>query len=120
MSLFKRLPMDIVKYILPYDSRFALRNGEIIQINKLDMNKYKTVALNLLLIKKPKIKHSTTCCRGTGYWDTYSVEFSNHSGIRYNIGYMGMKDSIRYTYGHNTEYTYCPLHAIDISALSNP
>ena len=55
------------------------------------MNKYKTAALNLLLIKKPKIKHSTTCCRGTGYWNTYSVEFSNHCGICYSLGYMGKK-----------------------------
>lgn len=50
MSAFKRLPIDIVKHILLYDSRFVIRNGEIIQINKLDMNKYKTAVLNLLLL----------------------------------------------------------------------
>jgi hypothetical protein len=114
MSAFKRLPMDIVKHILPYDRRFVLRNGEIIQINKLDMNKYKTAALNLLLIKKPKIKHSTTCCRGTGYWDTYSVKFSNHCGICYSLGYMGKKDDLVYSYGYNTAFTYVPHHKITI------
>jgi hypothetical protein len=108
MSAFKRLPMDIVKYILPYDSRFVLRNGEIIQINKLDMNKYKTAALNLLLMKKPKIEYSTTCSRGTDHWHTYSVEFSNHYGIRYSLGYMGKKDDLVYSYGYNTAYVYVP------------
>ena len=113
MSVFKRLPMDIVKYILPYDSRFVLRNGEIIQINKLDMNKYKTAALNLLLFKKPKIRYSTTCY-SEGHGDTYSVEFSNHYGIGYFLGYMGKKDDIVYSYGYNTEYTYTHHHRMII------
>jgi hypothetical protein len=55
MSHFKQLPMDVVKYILAYDKRFVIRRGKIILVNKLDMNKYKTAVLNLLLLKRPKI-----------------------------------------------------------------
>jgi hypothetical protein len=106
--------MDVVKYILPYDKRFVIRRGKIIIVNKLDMNKYKTAVLNILLLKKPKIEHSTTCSAGTGNWDVYAVEFSNRCGIRYNIDYMGKSDVVRYTYGYNTAYTYIPFHAIDI------
>ena len=114
MTSFERLPMDIVKHILPYDRRFIMRNGEIIQINKLDMNKYKTAALNLLLIKKPRIKYSTTCATGKGEWDAYSVKFSNHCGICYSLGYMGKKDDIVYSYGYNTEHTFIPHYMITI------
>lgn len=114
MSHFKQLPMDVVKYILPYDKRFVIRRGKIILVNKLDMNKYKTAVLNILLLKKPKIEHSTTCSSGTGNWDVYAVEFSNGCGIRYNIDYMGNSNVVRYTYGYNTAYTYIPFHAIDI------
>jgi hypothetical protein len=54
MSHFKQLPMDVVKYILPYDKRFVIRRGKIILVNKLDMNKYKTAVLNILLLKSLK------------------------------------------------------------------
>ena len=32
--LFRKLPMDIIKYILPYDRRFIIRKGNIILIDK--------------------------------------------------------------------------------------
>ena len=99
MSVFKRLPMDVVKYILPYDRRFVLRNGEIIQINKLNMNKYKTAALNLLLTKKPKVT--------SGFWNKplmfwCDVRFSNGHRLFYSVnkahfnGYDN--DNILYSY----------------------
>ena len=79
MSVFQKFPMDIVKYILPYDSRFVLRKEKIIQINKLDMNKFKTASLNLLLFfKKPKIICELRHNKVT-FWS--SVRFSNGKGI---------------------------------------
>ena len=108
MSAFKRLPMDVVKYILPYDSRFVLRNGEIIQINKLDMNKYKTAALNLLLlIRKPKIICELRHNKVT-FWS--SVRFSNGKGICYSMGrdwnINHLKDHVVYSYGVASHFTH--------------
>ena len=50
----------------------------------------------------------------TTQWDVFNVIFSNNYGIRYNIGYMGNKDTIRYTFGYNEEYCYSPTQTIDI------
>ena len=36
MSLFTKIPIDIVKHILTYDKRFVIQNGNIIVIHKLD------------------------------------------------------------------------------------
>ena len=47
----------MVKYILPYHKQFAIRRGKIILRNKLDMNKYKTAVLNILLLKRPRIEN---------------------------------------------------------------
>ena len=52
LPIFKTLPIDIVNQILLYDSRYAMHNGKIIIIRKLDLNKYKTV-IDLLLQKLP-------------------------------------------------------------------
>jgi hypothetical protein len=114
MSSFRKLPMDIIKHILPYDKRFVLRNGEIISINKLDMNKYKHAILNLLLLRKPQVYSIKTMSAGTGEWDVHCVEFSNRFGIHYNVDYMGNKDTLVYTFGYNEEYCYSPIHTIDI------
>ena len=51
---------------------------------------------------------------GTDEWDAHCVEFSNGTGIHYNVGYMGNKDALRYTFGYNGEYCYSPFHTIDI------
>jgi hypothetical protein len=92
MSVFKRLPMDIVKHILLYDSRFVLRNGEIIQINKLDMNKYKTAVLNLLLLTKKSRVTSGFWNKPLMFW--CDIRFSNGHRMFYgndNIFYIHMK-----------------------------
>jgi len=110
MSAFKTLPMDIVKYILLYDSRFVLRNGKIIQINKLDMNKYKTIALNLLLIKKPKVTYH--------FWKSplvfwCDVRFSNGHRVFYSVNkenYNGhFNDHMLYSYESRSK---CPTFMI--------
>ena len=107
MSVFKILPVDIVNYILPYDSRFVLRNGKIIQIQKLDMNKYN--ALNLLLLfKKPKIICELRNNKVT-FWS--SVRFSNGKGICYSMGcdwcINHLKDHVVYSYGKASIFTHC-------------
>jgi len=106
MSSFKRLPMDIVKHILSYDSRFVLRNGKIIQINKLDMNKYKALNL-LLLIRKPKII-CKFCHNKLTFWS--SVRFSNGKGICYSMGrdwcINHLNDHVVYSYGHASQFTH--------------
>jgi hypothetical protein len=109
MSAFKRLPMDVVKHILPYDSRFVIRKGEIIQINKLDMNKCKTAALNLLLFfKKPKIICELRYNKVT-FWS--SVRFSNGKGICYSMGRdwckNHLKDHVVYSYGRAFPLSHC-------------
>jgi hypothetical protein len=114
MSSSRKLPIDIIKHILPYDKRFVLRNGEIISINKLDMNKYKHAILNLLLLRKPQVYSIKTMSAGTGEWDVHCVEFSNRFGIHYNVDYMGNKDTLVYTFGYNEEYCYSPIYTIDI------
>jgi len=99
-TAFKRLPMDIVNHILPYDIRFVLRNGKIIQ--KLDMNKYKALNL-LLLIRKPTIVREISYNIVT-FWSY--VSFSNGKGIYYSIGRdwckNHLKDHVVYSYGNTT------------------
>ena len=123
MTAFKRLPMDIVNHILPYDSRFVLRNGKIIQ--KLDINKYKALNL-LLLLKKPKIICELRYNKVT-FWS--SVRFSNGKGICYSMGRdwckNHLKDHVVYSYGrafplshsHDLVINY-PI--IEGSSISNP
>jgi predicted RNA-binding protein associated with RNAse of E/G family len=47
----ENLPIEIVKYIISYDKRFIIRNGEILKINQIDKNDKR---YNMLLRIKPK------------------------------------------------------------------
>jgi len=99
MSAFKRLPMDIVKNILPYDSRFVIRNGEIIQINKLDMNKYKTAALNLLL-HRPERKMRQTHSKIR--WLEALPSVKSTDGLTFSSSFLvieEVKDEIQNSFG---------------------
>ena len=98
--------MEIVKYVLQYDRRCVIRNGELIIIHRLDVNKYRNIIY--LLNIKPKIEHCFALAVGIQKWDTYRVRFSNDLGIRYNISYMGVVDTIHYMIGKNKRYGFTP------------
>ena len=51
MEIFEHTPDDIIKYILTYDNRFAIRNGNI--VNRLDTIKYENIIQSLE--NKPKL-----------------------------------------------------------------
>lgn len=46
----EQLPMEIIKYILSFDRRFVIRNGKIIQINRIE----KTNQIYNLLLTIPE------------------------------------------------------------------
>ena len=81
-NIFKLLPTDIVKNILLYDKRYIIRNGKIININKLNNKLYENT-YNLLL-KKPLIKiYSNVNNSNTFFWsyvtfDKYEIEYNNY------------------------------------------
>jgi len=107
MESFAKPHSDIVKNVLPHDSRFILRNGKMIVINKVDGNKKRE--LEFALKKKPKIQYLRTSCTGCEPWDLYSVKFSNGSGINYNVGYLKMRDVVCYLFGHHSDNTFTPI-----------
>jgi hypothetical protein len=92
MSIFKTLPLDIVNQILLYDRRYAMHNGKITIVKKLDPNKYETI-INLLL-QKPPICEIELWSFGGGFWKSCSVEFTKNPAnyfsyrIEYSIGYL--------------------------------
>ena len=78
-NIFKLLPTDIVKNILLYDKRYIIRNGKIININKLNDKLYENT-YNLLL-KKPLIKvYSNVNNSNTFFWSY--VTFDKYGIIR--------------------------------------
>jgi hypothetical protein len=112
-SIFRKLPTDIIKYILPYDRRFIIKNGKIIVINKL--NKYRKANLSILLLKKPTIYSVKVIHERTIEWNAFCVEFfSNDYGIQYDIGYMGDKDRINYSFILNEAYCSSSIMRMDI------
>jgi hypothetical protein len=46
------IPLEIVKHILSYDKRFVIRNGKIIQINRIDHNDKRYQLLMKLPVKE--------------------------------------------------------------------
>jgi hypothetical protein len=50
MSLFRALPLEALHHILSYNRHFVVRNGKLIQINRLDLAPY------AFLLNLPKIK----------------------------------------------------------------
>jgi ribosomal protein L36 len=106
MSSFAKPHNEGVKRVLPHNSRFILRDGKMIVINKVDRNKQRE--LEFALKKKPKIDYIITSCSGCDPWDLYSVKFSNGSGINYNVGYLKMRDVVCYVFGHHSENTFTP------------
>ena len=92
MSIFQKLPLDIVNQILLYDRRYVMKDGKITLVKKLDPNKYETI-INLLL-QKPPIWEDNLWSFGGGFWKSCSVEFSKNPAnyfsyrIEYSIGYL--------------------------------
>jgi len=104
--IFERLPLEIVKYILLYDNRFVIREGNIIIINKLNVNKYSNIIY--LLSIKPKVQHYITQFIGRSGWITYCITFRNNVGIHYNIKDVGATNKILYTFGENIDNDFIP------------
>jgi hypothetical protein len=50
MFLFRALPLDLVHNILAYNRGFAVKNGKLVDIHRLDLRKY------AFLLDLPKIK----------------------------------------------------------------
>ena len=112
--LFKKLPMDIVKCILPYDRRFIIRNGNIILIDKLDPNKYSNI-IKLLLNKPPIEKHIVCQMNDEIVWTYYYVAFSNNKSIHYDINYSCQLNEIYYSYCFYNVYCYSMLAGFSIT-----
>ena len=51
-NIFEKLPENIVKYILPYDRRFVLKNSHIKLINIILQNDFRYTILKTIKIKK--------------------------------------------------------------------
>jgi hypothetical protein len=79
MEVFKKLPLDVVKYCLTFDNRFKIRKGEIIQRIPKDDPRYQ------LLKDKP-----TIWCRREKLGDNLYASYLDgknvtESGIKYSI-----------------------------------
>ena len=55
MNHMIQFPNDIVHHILSYDARFVIRNGKVLQINKIPPDDYRRKLL--LTIQPPKKRH---------------------------------------------------------------
>ena len=112
--IFKKLPMDILKCILPYDRRFIIRNGNIILIDKLDQNKYSNI-IELLLNKSKIEKHIVYKMNDALIWIYYYVAFSNNKSIHYDINYSCQLNEIYYSYCFYNDYCYSMLAGMSIT-----
>ena len=52
LELFTKLPADLVKYILPFDNRFIVRNNQIKNINKIAKDDYRYEILQIHIPNK--------------------------------------------------------------------
>jgi hypothetical protein len=110
---FRKLPIEIVKCILPYDRRFIIRDSNIILIDKLDANKYSNIIQ--LLLNKPKIeKHIVYEMYNGLVWIYYYVKFSNNKSIHYDINYVCQLNEIYYSYCFYNDYCYEMLDGMTI------
>ena len=89
MDICKNLPLDIVKEILAYDTRFVIRNGKI--CIRLDNKKYADIRNKL--ISKPKVS-KTYNAETKHFWawvafDMYMIKYYNSeddiNDIRYEF-----------------------------------
>ena len=99
MNKFSNFPMDIVNYILPYDKRFTIKNGDIglmTRISKND-NRYK------MLEKIPKKyydsdRNEISVCLNINYskdyYLVYSIEDDRHRIDSYITIYDGKHEEI--------------------------
>jgi hypothetical protein len=111
---FRKLPIEIVKCILPYDRRFIIRNGNIILIDKLNFNKYSNI-IQLLLNKPPIEKHIVHKMNDTLVWAYYYVTFSNNKIIHYDINYVCQLNEIYYSYCFYNDYCYEMLDGMSVA-----
>jgi len=112
--LFKKLPIDIIKCILPYDRRFIIRNNNIILIDKLNTNKYSNI-IQLLLNKPPIEKYIVYEMNVRLVWAYYYATFSNNKSIHYDINHLCQLNEIYYSYCLYNGYFYEMLDGMSIT-----
>jgi hypothetical protein len=95
MTTFSRLPMDVVMKILSYDRRYVIRNGKIIEIKKLDQERYEEIVD--LLLAKPQMRFS---CIDRDWMKAWEFMSTVKLGKCYEISYdcIGPKDIITYCF----------------------
>jgi hypothetical protein len=113
MSIFKKLPLDLVNYILSYEERkFVLRNGKLMV--KLNISKY--ADLLELLNKKSMVYRGSRYIRNSGtnykFWDFYQVNFSNGKNLQYHMNYHGIPNKNVHIYAKQLRHNSIPLNIL--------
>ena len=98
-----KLPMDIIKHILSYDTRYVIRNGNIIVINQID----KTLPIYELLSQKPKIIASKNVNGSPDYFSAL-VDLG-----KYQIEYKYLQSELYYKFYINI-YEDSDLRSYDV------
>jgi hypothetical protein len=108
-SLNRHLPTEIVRYILSFDDRIAIRrNGAIRIVKKLDADKYKEVMLRLIRNRRPTTigvaratihrGEITTWCTARLRDDLVGLHYldcrSDNRGITYKFTIWRRRDSL--------------------------
>ena len=119
LQYFQRLPTDVIKYILPFDKRFILRNGEIFAINKLDQKKYGSIINQLTKKNKIIVSYSSHYQYDNqnimqnsriGYCH---VNLSRKKMIRYNIDFQ--RNQITYAFIYKpSRYSEKIIHSCEV------
>lgn len=92
--MFEKLPWDIIREILLFDSRFILRNKILIQINKIPREDHRYS----LLSKKPKIYKFSD-----NQWSVILNENESKKRyiISYNFNFVDIREYVFYTFIYN-------------------
>jgi len=97
MNIAKKLPIELIWYILTYDRRYVIRDRKLIMINNLDKNKYAQI-IDLLLKKKIPVCKCTRNIYGI-YQSDITIELNR---INLSYRFYNYIDPNEYYYGKLT------------------
>ena len=98
------LPLDIVKYLLPFDKRFVLRKGKLININRISKQDERYEILSKIPMKEYYVEDDLTC-----------VYLSINNDKDFYLTYQNYEIQIQ-----TFLYNYSLNHVMQIDAYSHP
>lgn len=104
MIIFKKLPLDIIKYILLYDDHFIMRNGEIISI--IPKTDYRYILLNFITLNLYSLERFYNELRYKYYFPNlynYEGRVKNNSDI-IQVNIVENIDCIKYSIWIGKQY----------------